>query len=101
MVIIIALGALHIIYKFFKQRRAKAALKKKNSLKEMMTSVAVPSSGMFVKTINQQIPMKEMSQVPQEENMERHLVPVIPQKNNPTVPVNVSWMPIFPTSYYN
>ena len=56
----------------------------------MMASATEPSSGMFVKTINQQIPMKEMSQVPQEENMERQLVPVIPQKTNPTVPVNVS-----------
>ena len=100
-VIIIALGALRIIYKFFKQRRAKAALKKKNSLKEMMTSVTVPNTGMFVKTVNQQIPMKEMSQVPQEENMERQIVPVIPQNTNKTVPVNVSRMPIFPTSYYN
>ena len=100
-VIIIALGAICIIYRFFKQRRAKAALKKKNSLKEMMASATVPGPGMFVKTINQQIPMKEMSQIPQEENLERQLVPVIPQKNNQTVPVNVSRMPIFPTYYYN
>ena len=64
-VIIIALGAIRIIYRFFKQRRAKAALKKKNSLKEMMTYVTVPTTGMFIKTVNQQIPMKEMSQVPQ------------------------------------
>ena len=67
----------------------------------MMASATEPSSGMFVKTINQQIPMKEMSQVPQEENMERQLVPVIPQKNNQTLPVNVARMPIFLNSYYN
>ena len=98
-VIIIALGAIHTIY--FKQRRANAALKKKNSVKEMMASATVPGLGMFMKTINQQIPMKEMSQIPQEENLERQLVPVIPQKTNPTVRVNVSGMPIFPNSYYN
>ena len=100
-VIIIALGAIRIIYRFFKQRRAKAVLKKKNSLKEMMKSVTVPNTGIFVKTVNQQLPMKEMSQTPQEENMERQIVPVIPQNTNKPVPVNVSRMPIFPTSYYN
>ena len=48
-----------------------------------MVSATVPGQGMFLKTINQQIPMKEMSQIPQEENLERQLVPVIPQKKQP------------------
>ena len=100
-VIIIALGAIHIIYRFFRQRRAKVALKKKNSLKEMMASATVPGPGMFVKTINQQIPMKEMSQIPQEENLERQLVPVSQQKSNQILPINIARMPIFPNSYYN
>ena len=56
-VIIIALGAICTIYRYFKQRRAKAALKKKNSLKEMMVSTTIPSQGMFVKTFNKQNPM--------------------------------------------
>ena len=98
-VIIIALGDIHTIYRYFKQRRAKAALKKKNSLKELMVSATGPGQGVFLKTINQQIPMKEMSQNPQEENLERQLVPVIPQKSNQTLPVNVARMPIFPNSY--
>ena len=95
-VIIIALSAVRIIYRFCMKRRAKAELKKKNSLKEMMKSVTVPNPGMFMKTVNQQIPLKELSQVPQEENMERQIVPVSPQKANQTIPVNVSRMPIFP-----
>ena len=83
------------------QRKAKAALKKKNSLKEMMAFATVPGPGMIVKTINQQIPMKEMSQIPQEENLERQLVPVNPQKSNQILPVNIARMPLFPNSYYN
>ena len=76
-VLIIALSAVHIIYRFCMKRRAKSQMKKKNSLKEMMKSVTVPNPEMFVKTVTQQIPVKEISQVPQEENMERQLVPVI------------------------
>ena len=100
-VIIIALGAIRTIYRYFKQRRAKSALKKKNNLKDILVSATGPGQGMFVKTINQQIPMKEMSQNPQEENLERQLVPVNQQKSNQILPVNVARMPLFPNSYYN
>ena len=97
-VLIIALSAVCIIYRFCMKRRAKSQMKNKNSLKEMMKSVTVPNPEMFVKTVTQQIPIKEISQVPQEEYIERQIVPVSQQK---TIPVKVSRMPIFPTSYYN
>ena len=100
-VIIIALGALCTIYRYFKQRRAKSVLKKKNNLKDILVSATGPGQGMFVKTINQQIPMKEMNQNPQEENLERQLVPVRQQKSNQILPINVARMPIFPNFFYN
>ena len=55
---------------------------------------------MFVKTVTQQIPTKEINPVPQENNIERQIVPIGHQKTVP-VNVNVSRLPIFPTSYYN
>ena len=97
-VLIIALSAIHIIYKFCMKRRAKSQMKKKNTLKEVMRSVTVPNQEMFVKTVTQQIPTKEISQVPQEDNIERQIVPISHQK---TLPTNVSRLPIFPTSYNN
>ena len=99
--IIIALGAIRTIYRFFKQRRAKAALKKKKNLKGLVVSAIGPGQGVFLKTINQQIPMKEMSQNPQEENLERQLVPVNQQKSNQILPVNIAQMPLSPNSSYN
>ena len=100
--IFIALGAIRIIFRYFKQRRAKAALKKKNNLKELVVSATGPGQGVFLKTINQQIPMKQMSQNPQqEENLDRQLVPINQQKSNQILPVNVAQMPLFPNSYYD
>ena len=99
-VLIIALSAIRIIYKFCMKRRKKSQMKKKNTLKEVMRSVTVPNQEMLVKTVTQQIPTKEINPVPQENNIERQIVLISHQKTVP-VNVNVSRLPIFPASYYN
>ena len=63
-VLIIALSAIRIIYKFCMERRAKSQMKKKNTLKEVMRSVMVPNQEMIVKTVTQQIPSKDVNPVP-------------------------------------
>ena len=100
--IIIALGAIRIIFRYLKKRRAKAAMKKKNNLKELVVSATGPGQGVFLKTFNQQLPMKQMIQNhQQEQNLDTQLVPINQQKNNQIVPVNMARMPLFPNSYYN
>ena len=75
-------------------------MKKKNTLKEVMRSVTVPNQEMLVKTVTQQIPSKDVNPVPPQDNIERQIVPFGQEKTVP-VNVNVSRLPIFPTSYYN
>ena len=82
------------------KRRAKSQMKKKNTLKEVMRSVTVPNQEMLVKMVTQQIPSKDVNPVPPQDNIERQIVPFGQEKTVP-VNVNVSRLPIFPTSYYN
>ena len=98
-VLIIALSAIRIIYKFCMKRRKKSQMKKKNTLKEVMRSVMVPNQEMLVKTVTQQIPTKDVNPVPPQDNTERQIVPFVQEKTVP-VNVNVSRLPLFPTSYY-
>ena len=81
------------------KRRAKSQMKKKNTLKEVMRSVTVPNQEMLVKTVTQQIPSKDVNPVPPQDNIERQIVPFGQEKTVP-VNVNVSRLPLFPTSYY-
>ena len=98
-VLIIALGAIRIIYKFCMRRKKKSQMKKKKKLKEVMQSVTIPNQEMLVKTVTQQIPTKDVNQVPPQDNTERQIVPFVQEKTVP-VNVNVSRLPLFPTSYY-
>ena len=98
-VLIIALSAIRIIYKFCMKRRAKSQMKKKNTLKEVMRSVTVPNQEMLVKTVTQQIPSKDVNPVPPQDNIERQILP-FGQEKTVRVNVNVSRLPLFPTSYY-
>merc|ERR1711954_332629 len=98
--IIIVLGAIRIIFRYLKKRKAKAAMKKKTNLKELVVSATGPGQGVYLKTFNQQHPMKQMIQnPPQEQNLDTQLVPISPQKNNQIEPVNMARMPLFPNSY--
>ena len=94
-VLIIAMGAIRIIYKCCKKRRKKTQMKKKKTLQEVMKSVAVPNPEMLVKTVTQ-VPATET--IP--ENKETQIVPYLPEKAVP-VSVNVSRLPMFPNSYYS
>ena len=98
-VLIIALGAIRIIYKFCMQRRKKSQMKKKKTLKEVMQSVTVPNQEMLIKTVTQ-VPTKDLNSVPQQDNTERQIVPFVHEKPMP-VNVNVSRLPLFPTAYYS
>ena len=98
-VLIIALGAIRIIYKFCMQRRKKSQIKKKKTLKEVMQSVTVPNQEMLIKTVTQ-VPAKDLNLVPQQDNTERQIVPFVHEKPM-LVNVNVSRLPLFPTSYYS
>ena len=99
-VLIIALGAIRIIYKFCMKRRKKSQMKKKKTLKEVMQSVMVPNQEMIVKTVTQQVPEKDINPIPPQNNMERQIVPFVHEKTV-TVNVNVSRLPLFPTLYYS
>ena len=95
------LGAIRITFRCLKKRKAKAAMKK-NNLKELVVSATGPGQGVYLKTFNQQLPMKQMIQnPPQEQNLDTQLVPINPQKNNQIVPVNMARMPLFQNSYYD
>ena len=97
--LIIAIGIIRIIYKFCMQRRKKSQIKKKKTLKEVMQSVTAPNQEMLIKTVTQ-VPTKDLNPVPQQDNTERQLVPFVHEKPMP-VNVNVSRLPLFPTSYYS
>ena len=96
---IIAIGIMRVIYKFFMKRRKKSQIKKKKTLKEVMQSVTAPNQEMLIKTVTQ-VPTKDLNPVPQQDNTERQLVPFVHEKPMP-VNVNVSRLPLFPTSYYS
>ena len=97
--LIIAIGIIRVIYKFCMQRKKKSQIKKKKTLKEVMQSVTAPNQEMLIKTVTQ-VPTKELNPVPQQDNNERQLVPYVHEKPMP-VNVNVSRLPLFPTSYYS
>ena len=97
--LIIAIGIIRVIYKFCMQRRKKSQIKKKKTLKEVMQSVTAPNQEMLIKTVTQ-VPTKDLNPVPQQDNTERQIVPFVHEKPMP-VNVNVSRLPLFPTSYYS
>ena len=97
--LIIAIGIIRVIYKFCMQRKKKSQIKKKKTLKEVMKSVTAPIQEMVIKTVTQ-VPTKDLNPVPQQDNTERQLVPFVHEKPMP-VNVNVSRLPLFPTSYYS
>ena len=100
--IIIVLGTIRLIFRYLKKSKAKAAMKKKNNLKELVVSATGPGQGVYLKNFNQQLPMKQIIQNPQQEqNLDTQLVPINLQKDNQMVPVNVARMPLFPNSYYD
>ena len=74
-------------------------MKKKNTLKEVMQSVTVPNQEMLIKTVTQKVPTRYVNPVPPQDNTERQIVPFVQEKTVP-VNVNVSRLPLFPTSYY-
>ena len=96
---IIAIGIMRVVYKFFMKRRKKSQIKKKKTLKEVMQSVTAPNQEMLIKTVTQ-VPTQELNPVPQQDNNERQIVPFVHEKPMP-VNVNVSRLPLFPTSYYS
>ena len=69
-------------------------MKKNKNLQEIVKSVAIPNPEMIVKTVTQ-VPATESAP----ENKETQIVPYIPEKSLP-VSVNVSRLPILPSSYY-
>ena len=96
--IIIALGAIRIIFRYLKKRRAKAAMKKKNNLKELVVSATGPTQGVYIKPLNQSLPIqKRIQNPPQEQKMDTQLVPINLQKDNQIVPINMARLPYFQT----
>ena len=105
--LIIILGILRIIYKFCmkkkKKSEKKSQIRKKTALKEVMQSVTTPNQEMMLKTVTQ-VPATVFNQ----ENNEKQVVPyvekqqVVPYVEKPMpVSVNVSRLPLFPSSYYS
>ena len=96
--LIIILGILRVIYKFClkkkKKSEKKSQIRKKKALKEVMQSVTAPNQEMMLKTVTQ-VP----ATVTQQENNEKQVVPYV-EKPMP-VSVNVSRLPLFPSSYYS
>ena len=97
--LIIAIGIIRVIYKFCMQTKKKSQIKKKKTLKEVMQSVTAPNQEMLIRTVTQ-VPTKDLNPVPQQDNTERQLVPFVHEKPMP-VNINVSHLPLFPTSYYS
>merc|ERR1711954_213993 len=101
--LIIVIGIKRVIYKFCikrtKKSEKKSQIRKKKALKEVMPSVTASNQEMLIKTVTQ-VPTKEFNTVPQQENNEKQLVPFVHEKPMP-VNVNVSRLPLFPTSYYS
>ena len=105
--LIIILGILRVIYKFClkkkKKSEKKSQIRKKKALKEVMQSVTAPNQEMMLKTVTQ-VP----ATVSHQENNEKQVVPyvekqqVVPYVEKPMpVSVNVSRLPLFPSSYYS
>ena len=96
--LIIILGILRVIYKFClkkkKKSEKKSQIRKKKALKEVMQSVTAPNQEMMLKTVTQ-VP----ATVSNQENNEKQVVPYV-EKPMP-VSVNVSRLPLFPSSYYS
>ena len=97
--LIIVIGIIRVIYKFCIKRKKKSQIRKKKALKEVMQSVTAPNQEMLIKTVTQ-VPAKEFNTVPQQENNEKQVVPYVHEKPMP-VSVNVSRLPLFPSSYYS
>ena len=93
-VLVIAIGALRAIYRCCTKQRKKRQIRKNKNLQEVVKSVAIPSNEMIMKTVTQ-IPATESAP----ENKETQIVPYVPDKSLP-VSVNVSRLPILPSSYY-
>ena len=100
--IIIVLGAIRIIFRYLKKRKAKAAMKKKNNLMELVASAIGPAQGVYIKPFNQQLPIKQMIQNPQQEqNLDTQLVPINLQKDNQIVPNNMARLHLFQNYFYD
>ena len=105
--LIIILGILRVIYRFClkkkKKSEKKSQIRKKTALKEVMQSVTTPNQEMMLKTVTQ-VP----ATISHQENNDKQVVPyiekqqVVPyvEKSMP-VSVNVSRLPLFPSSYYS
>ena len=98
-IIIIVLGILRVIYRYCRKKKKKSEKKsqnkKKKVLKEVIESVNTPNQEMMLKTITTQVPAKITSQ----ENTEKQIVPYS-EKEMP-ISVNVSRLPMFPSSFYS
>ena len=97
--LIIVLGILRVIYRYCmkkkKKSEKKSQSKKKEVLKEVIESVNTPNQEMMLKTITTQVPAKITNQ----ENTEKQVVPYV-EKQMP-ISVNVSRLPMFPSSFYS
>ena len=78
-----------------KKSEKKSQSRKKKVLKEVIESVNTPNQEMMLKTVTTQVPAKITNQ----ENTEKQVVPYV-EKPMP-VSVNVSRLPLFPSSYYS
>ena len=105
--LIIIIGILRVIYKFCLKRKKKSEkksqIKKKKALKEAMQSVTAPNQELMLKTVTQ-VP----ATISHQENNDKQVVPyvekqqVVPYVEKPMpVSVNVSRLPLFPSSYYS
>ena len=98
-ILIIILGILRVIYRYCRKKnkksKKKSQNKKKEVLKEVIESVNTPNQEMMLKTITTQVPAKITSQ----ENAENQIVPY-GEKQMP-ISVNVSRLPMFPSSFYS
>ena len=97
--LIIILGILSVIYKFCmkkkKKSEKKSQIRKKTALKEVIQSVNTPNQEMMLKTVTTQVP----ATITNQENTEKQVVPYV-EKQMP-VSVNVSRLPLFPSSFYS
>ena len=94
--LIIILGILRIIYKFCMKKKSekKSQIRKKTALKEVMQSVTNPNQEMMLKTVT-----KVPATITNQESTKKQVVPYV-EKPMP-VSVNVSRLPLFPSSYYS
>ena len=105
--LIIILGILRVIYRFClkkkKKSEKKSQIRKKTALKEVIQSVNTPNQEMMLKTVTQ-VP----ATITHQDNNDKQVVPyvekqqVVPYVEKPMpVSVNVSRLPLFPSSYYS